>query len=62
MAGEVLVDDSKNGKDILFAGVVFEELVVDPENGEKELPGEWEVEFGVISDEFSNQGKYIKHA
>ena len=62
LAGEVLIDDGEDGEDVLLAGVVLEELVVDAEDCEQELPGEGEVELGVVPDELGDQGQYVEHA
>ena len=61
MSGKVLIDDSQDSKNILALVAALEELVVNPKDSLEEFSSEREVEFGIFTDEFSDQGKYVKH-
>ena len=61
MPRKVLVNHSQNSQDVLATATGLQQLVVDPEDGQQELPGEREIEFGILTDELSNYGQDVEH-
>ena len=62
LAREILVDDCQNGENVFASVRALEELVINAEDSEEELSSEGKVKFRVFTDEFSDDGEYVKHA